>query len=183
MKKKNLQERTQVKHLPKIAKATINIPSSLAKAERFSKYKVGDHIVGKVFAPNCEVTFIASLCKVLVESGDKILDNSVKVLFVLERSGHAVILGNCTTTSGMDRDVALNSQIEVSIRKSNIVPAGGIISNLKDEMKNQQGGSHVTLRVNLFTVRVNLSHNFWIPDRNLIWSNPDDVAIFSVKIG
>lgn len=83
----------------------------------------------------------------------------------------------------MDRDVALNSQIEVSIGKSNVVPADGIIRNLKYVMKNQRGGSHVTLRVNLFAMRVNLGHNFRIPDRNLIWSNADNVAIFSVEIG
>lgn len=105
----NSQERTQVKHLPKIAKTTLNIPGSFAEAERFSEYKVGDHVVGEVFAPNGEITFLASLCKVLVEGSDKIPDNSIKVLFILECSGHAVILGNCTTTSGMDRDVALNS--------------------------------------------------------------------------
>lgn len=181
-KGKGIQERAQVKHLPKIAKTTLNIPSSLAEAERFSKYKIGDHIVGEVFAPNGEITFLASLRKVLVESSDEIIDNSVKVLFILERSSHAVILGNCTTTSGMDRDVALNGQIEVSIGKSNIVPVDETISNLTGEMKDQ-GGSHVTLGVSLIAVGINFRHNFGVPDRNLIRSNADDVAILSVEIG
>lgn len=139
----NLQERAQVKHLPKIAKTTFDIPSSLAEAERFSKHKVGDHIIGEIFTPNREVTFLASLRKVLVESGDESVDNSVKVSFVLERSGHAVILGNCTTTSGMDRDVAFNSQIKVSIGKSNIVPAGEIINKLMDRGKIREG-THIS---------------------------------------
>lgn len=82
----------------------------------------------------------------------------------------------------MDRDVALNGQIEESIGKSNIVPVDGTISNLTDEMKNQ-GGSHVTLGVSLIAMGVNFRHNFGVPDRNLIRSNADDVAIFSVEIG
>lgn len=120
---KNSQERAQIKHLPEIAETTVNISSSFAETERFTKNEVGDHIISKIFAPHSKIAFLAGLGKVLVESGDEVFDDRIKVPLVLESGGHAVILGNSATASGMSLDITLDSQIKESIRESDIVPS------------------------------------------------------------
>lgn len=177
------QERRQIKHLAQIAESTLNVASGIAETKRLSENNICNHIVGEVFGPNGEVTFFAGLREILVESSDKILDDGVEVLLTLEDGGHAVILGNSTTTESVGFDVTLNSKVEVTVREGDIVPAQtSILVNFRRKMLRWKN-IHVALGINTLTMRVDFRHIFRVPDRDFVGSNANYVSILAVEVG